>query len=299
MYTTVRECKVVAIDPVDIACQRLGELDGGGFEQLEVVRHQARIVIHTGEAVPTAREIDMANATRHTEASDGLEAACGARIARGMRGATEDLGRLTIGDHVVYFVVIFLDTEVKWCHAIIGIATDGTRLGSANGEVASSALLAGVVEFSRVGDGRIAVKGKLSHITNERAGDSHVAEACLAQVSLISEDEELAAIALREFSSSNIHTKLPRDILELVATLGVEDEPLGFIAIVGVLDCHIAVVLVPRVEGEGLVLGIIGCSVVGAVERDVRRLWLVATEVGQSGGGLVRRRSEGEVAIIT
>ena len=87
----------------------------------------------------------MANATWHTEAGDRLEAACRTRIACGMRGTTENLSRLTIGDHVVYFVVILLDTEVEWRHTIIGIATAGTRLGGANSEVASSALLAGVV----------------------------------------------------------------------------------------------------------------------------------------------------------
>ena len=84
-----------------------------------------------------------------------------------------------------------------------------------------------------------------------------------------------------------------------MATLGVENEPLGFVAIVSVFDRHIAVILIPRVEGEDLVLGIVWRGVVCAVECDIRRLWLVATEVGQSDGGLVRRRSEGEVTIIT
>ena len=73
----------------------------------------------------------------------------------------------------------------------------------------------------------------------------------------------------------------------------------GFIAIVGVLDRHIAVILVPRIEGEGLVLSIVWRGVVRAVECDIRRLWLITTEVSQGNGGLVRRRSEGEVAIIT
>ena len=83
-----------------------------------------------------------------------------------------------------------------------------------------------------------------------------------------------------------------------MATLGIENKPLGFIAIVGVLDRHIAVILVPRVEGEGLVLGIVWRSVVRAVECDIRRLWFVATEVGQSDTRLMRRRRKGEVAII-
>ena len=241
----------------------------------------------------------MANATWHTEAGDRLKAACRTRIARGMRGAAEDLSRLAISDHVVYFVVIFLDTEVEWRHTIIGIATDGARLGGANGEVASGALLAGVVKLGRVGDGSVAIERKLSHITNEWAGDGHVAETCLAQVALAGEDKEFATVALREFSSIDIHTKLPRDILELVTTLGVKDEPLGFITIVSVLDRYIAVILIPRVECEGLVLSTVWRSVVCAVECDVRRLWLVATEVSQSNSGLVRRRSEGKIAIIT
>ena len=131
----------------------------------------------------------MANATWHAEAGDRLEAACCTRIARGMRGAAKNLSRLTIGDHVVYFVVIFLDTEVQWRHTIIGIATDGARLSSANGEVASGALLACVVELGRVRDSSVAVECKLSHVANEWASDGHIAEACLTQVSLISEDE--------------------------------------------------------------------------------------------------------------
>ena len=84
-----------------------------------------------------------------------------------------------------------------------------------------------------------------------------------------------------------------------MATLGVENKPLGFVAIVGVLDRYIAIILIPRVEGEGLVLGIIGRGVVCAVECDIRRLRFVATEVSQSNGRLMRRRSEGEVTIIT
>ena len=216
-----------------------------------------------------------------------------------MRGATEDLGCLTIGDNVIYFVVIFFDAEVEWCHAIIGIATDGARLGGANSEVASSALLASVVELGRVGDGSVAVERKLSHIADEWASDGRITKVCLAQVALTSEDKKLAAVTLREFSSSNIYAKLPRDILELVATLRVEDEPLGFITIVGVLDCHIAIILVPRVEGKGLVLGIVWRGVVRAVECDIRRLRFVATEVGQSNSGLMRSRSEGEIAVIT
>ena len=84
-----------------------------------------------------------------------------------------------------------------------------------------------------------------------------------------------------------------------MTTLSIKDEPLGFIAIVSVFDRYIAIILIPRVEGEGLVLGIVWRSVVGTIERDVCRLWLVATEVGQGDGGLVRRRSEGEIAVIT
>ena len=183
------EGEVIAIDPVDVARQWLRELDGGGFEQLEIVRHEARIVIHTGEAVSTTREIDMANAAWHAEAGDRLEAACRTRIACGMRGTAENLSCLTVGDYVVYFVVIFLDTEVEWRHTIIGIAADGARLGSANGEVASGALLACVVELGRVRDSSVAVECKLSHVANEWASDGHVAKTCLTQISLISEDE--------------------------------------------------------------------------------------------------------------
>ena len=85
---------------------------------------------------------------------------------------------------------------MEWCYTIIGIAADSARLGSANGEVASGALLASVVELGCVRNGAIAVECKLSYVTNEWAGDSHIAEACLAQVALTSEDKELAAVAL-------------------------------------------------------------------------------------------------------